>query len=276
MSSFSKVRSSSPLRSAAIVLSAALGLLLPGAAQASGQTGNVVCRVVFTEVLLEPYNTSEDALVRSVISGHHNFNAATGSGGSARTEFRITDTDGFFVLTAFSARWRDRAAANDGSTISVPRGELEHLVRTLEAGEIYFDAVKKILMRTEGVENRDAVFRTMVDKQLVQSAVVRQLNLILTLGGSAQALNVPSADIFAITSLVNRWNSESAPNRLLFSYKDAEFESRPQRLCHRDAESAVVGSLLCRGAYADDVASDLRDPLICPQGLIVGALPPPV
>ena len=240
----------------------------------AGQAAATECRVRFTDVRSESYQSGEHTLDKLIVRGEHNFSTASLTGGAETTAFEIVDNDGLFTLATFVARWRNGspgAPAANPRTIRVPRVELEALEQAMEMGEAYYARSLAVLEAMPTPREDLPQIRVAI---AAKREIIREVLTILN-----QASDVPSqgdtAEIHSISWLSEQADRFRPGGDLATRYRDSVADNAPQTLCSPTAVSAVV-RLVCEPTSGGAASAPART--ICPQGLSIDRLifAPPV
>lgn len=254
-------------KATASVAAVLIGLFLTGAPTAA--SAREACRVQFSEVALEPYQSGGRTLYRLRIRGEHNFDPATRTGGTARTRFDVTDGDGFFSIAVLTARWRGASAGDAASrTVRVPRAEMESLRRATEVGQAYYARVGEIISTPPRPANYDAMMEQIGPK----TRVLAELQI---LGDETEGDRADEIETFNFLTWLQvqmaRFRSHDGGD-LMSAYRDNLIEGAPPNtLCDPAAVSAIVGVLACPAPAPGARGGSGRNP-VCPDGLTFSSL----
>jgi len=223
------------------------------------------CRVQFTDIQLQPYVSGGRTMHRVLLTGEHNYSAASNTGGADRTRFEIVDNDGFIVMAAFAARWRnggEGAVDVHARNVRVPRAELETLKRAVQIGQAYY-----IRGLERAAENPPANLPALRESVGRKQRLLDELLIVLD-----EASDHRAADDTVVLGSLTWFNAQmarfriGAPESLQSQYRDVAIEGAPaNRLCDAAARSAFIGRLACPAALPGSPAPAVPAP--CPDGL---------
>lgn len=233
------------------------------------------CRVRFSDIQLQSYVSGGRTMHRVLLTGEHNYSAASNTGGADRTRFEIVDNDGFFVASVFAARWGDGgegAVDRHARNVRVPRAELESLKRAVQMGQAYY-----IRGLERAAEDPPANFPAVREMVVRKQRFLDELLIVLD-----ETRDYRAADDTEVLGSLTWFNSQMARFRLVggdllaTSYRDQMIVGAPgNRLCDPAARSAVIGRLACPSALPGSPAPTTPAP--CPDGLTFSPviIPPP-
>lgn len=222
------------------------------------------CRVRFTEVLHEPYQSGGRQMHRLVLIGDHNYSTASNTGGAATTDFRIVDGDGFLTLAILATRWSgngwDNPSASAGEA-RVSRAEVESLRYAMAMGRAYYTRLLAIISTEPRPVNFADTSARIAEKQALISEVLRVLGEARGYRASDDTLVV---DMAWMRQQLARFHDGGD---MRSQYRDHLLgNGGPNLLCSPTAASPVVGLLACAGV----ANAQVRPP--CPQGLVFDPL----
>lgn len=238
---------------------AALAACLPAASASAKEA----CRVEFTDVQLEPYQSGGRTMYRVKLAGEHNFNPATDNGGSAITPFSTSDGDGFLMISAFGARWLN----GDDRSVRVPRAELRSLRSAVEMGQAYYTRLIEII----SAEPRPANYDSMLNRSEEKLALLGEILAIID-----EASGYRSADDTELLGSAPWLRLQlarfrpGASERMMSQYRDHLLDDRPMLLCDQAAANVLMGRLLCPQPVSSEGTSNAND--LCSDGMMVSAI----
>ena len=254
-------RSPFMIRGARAFAAAAVGVLMLAAA---GQALASECRVRFTQILHEPYQSGGRQMHRLVLIGDHNFSVASNTGGAATTGFRIVDSDGFLTFAILTTRWSEsgtRIVADSAGEVRVSRAELETLRYAMEMGRAYYSRIVEIMAIEPRPANSAEVNARATEKQALISEVLSVL-------GAARGYRA-SDDTWIVNNarLRQQLARFDATGNMRSQYRDFLLnDGAPNLLCSSTAANPVIGVLACAGT------SNALGRATCPDGVVFTAL----
>lgn len=241
---------------------------------ASPSVAGEPCRVQFTDVQLQPYQSGGRTMYRFRLQGDHNYDPATNTGGVNRTSFDIIDSDGFFVTAVFVARWGGGPAGIAAPrSVRIQNDELKTLIRANRIGHEYYERLREIISTPPQPADYTGGMASIGRKQNLLGEIEMAL-------GEAEDLRAAD-DTVAMTSLP--WlRNEMARFRtdrdrdLASQYRDNRIDNgAPNLMCSPEARSVVIGRLACppnpaAGAASSRVDAPCRDgltfsPIVLPR-----------
>lgn len=215
------------------------------------------CRVRFTDILLEPYQSGGRQMQRLVLVGDHNYSSATNMGGAGRTEFRVVDSDGFLIFSLLSARWQT-GVSSGAEPGRVSRAEVRAVQQAMEMARAYYARLIEII----STEPRPSNYESNLGLIDIKNEVIAETLTVLAQGRSYRATDDTIViDTGRIRSIATRFRPGGD---MRSQYRDYRVQDgAPNLLCSPDAASALVGRLAC----GNTPAAGARPP--CPDGLVI-------
>jgi len=216
------------------------------------------CRVRFTEITAETYNSGGRKMDRLVLKGNHSYRPASNSGGSATTAFEIVDGDGYLTIAILTSRWRsisEESGSSDSARVS--NAELQGLRQLVEMGQAYYTRGLEIISA-----NPPENYERMRDQAIKKMRLLGEVLIALSQARDYRPSdNTVVIDIAWFRQLLGRFG---LGGDLQAQYRDKLLnEGAPNLMCDPKAASPVVGMLACAGALP---APTYNKPL-CPDGL---------
>lgn len=213
------------------------------------------CNVTYTEIKDVSYGPAEDNLHGILIKGQHNAPAGAGT-----KSFEVLDLDGFLVLAAIHSSWQSNllVQANQRGQVNLPMDDIKSALRVVRMGQNYFP----ILLRNARTANAP-------NMAAIETEINAKLSYLRTLGAQLESWERNGGVVArnGINQFMSTGLERFAPgssDRLYSQYRDLSLGNTPQILCNPQAQSELVGQVLCSRNF---VTSAQRSPNFCAGGI---------
>lgn len=213
------------------------------------------CNVTYTGISEVTYGANKRKAI--LLKGQHN--APMGQG---YKEFQVLDVDGFLGLAALHSAWQSNllVQANVAGETRLPVPDLMSAMTIVAMGFRYHEVEEAELILENNPLNA-AVLQEVREKKQYMHALSRELRKWIDNQGRVPAGQIRS---FMSQGLERFASTTSEERRFLSQYRDLSIDDTPYLLCDPDAESEMIGQIVCNRNFVD---SRQRNPNFCPGGI---------